>query len=150
MDLIHPQCLATKELLNYVQLSFSLCFLYERHISRFEELSKVFLPLVHCKYSCDQQLPAYTANSVGRVLPLPSEVPTGLPEFFRSLLHGVACVFFLQNCLDCSTPGLPQDSHKPTRLNRTQPLFLVSTIRFGGCRRDRDRRSYGRSSEWPH
>ncbi|KAK3532345.1 hypothetical protein QTP86_016026 [Hemibagrus guttatus] len=118
-NLIHPQCLATEELLNDLSLGdgvLSLWFLYGRRVSGIEEILEVFLLPSDNISSRGQQLSTSTVNSVGRELFTPSEAPNGLPEFPRGhlvvLLHGLTKLlpdpsFCFRNHPGYSLLGLP-------------------------------------------
>ncbi len=180
-DLIHSRCLATEEFLDYLGdfspgdgrghlRALSLCFLNGRRDGGIEEILEVFLPPSDDIPSWGQQPPTSTVNSVGGALLPPPEAPDGSPESFRGqpvvLLHGLTellpgpsfCLHNHPGCTPLSLPvplQLPQESHKPTRPDRTpssawrHPLHPVSTTGFGDCRLNMHRRPYGHSSERP-
>ncbi len=113
-DLIHPRCLATGELLDYlgdfslgdgrVHLrALGLCFLNGRHVGGIEEILEVFLPPSDDILSWGQQLPTSTENSIGRSPLPPPETLDGLPESLwgQSIAFWERktfwCIFHLQN-----------------------------------------------------
>lgn len=143
MGLIQTWCLATEKLLNNLSdFSFidrwvnlwvlSLFLLYGRRVRGIDLILKVFLPPPDNTPRLSQQLPTCSVNCTGNALLPPSEVLNGSSKVLcgqmRVHIYGLNssqtktfCPWnrpSLQYTWHASTYQQPQESHKPTRLNR--------------------------------